>query len=41
MSKQRVLGYVRVSTAEQVEGLGLDIQRSKIRDWAKSHDASP
>ena|ERR1700722_1534071 len=40
MSKQRVLGYIRVSTAEQLDGFGLDIQRAKIRDWVKSHDAS-
>jgi DNA invertase Pin-like site-specific DNA recombinase len=40
VSKQRVLGYVRVSTAEQVEGFGLDIQRSKIREWAKSNNAT-
>ena len=40
MSKQKVLGYVRVSTAEQLDGFGLDIQRGKIKDWAKAHDAS-
>ena len=31
---------MRVSTAEQLEGFGLDIQRSKIREWGKSHEAS-
>jgi DNA invertase Pin-like site-specific DNA recombinase len=29
-----------VSTAEQLDGFGLDIQRTKIRAWAKSHDVS-
>ena len=33
----RVVGYVRVSSREQVDhGLGLDIQRRAIRRWAKT-----
>jgi DNA invertase Pin-like site-specific DNA recombinase len=31
-----VIGYVRVSTAEQVDGQGLDVQRSGLRDYCKA-----
>ena len=34
----KIIGYVRVSTASQVEdGLGLDVQRSALRAWCKSN----
>jgi DNA invertase Pin-like site-specific DNA recombinase len=34
----RVVGYLRVSTDRQAEkGLGLDVQKQAIREWAKSH----
>ena len=33
---QKVIGYTRVSTAEQVEGFGLDVQESKIRAYCKA-----
>jgi DNA invertase Pin-like site-specific DNA recombinase len=35
--KPRALGYVRVSTAEQVEGFGLDAQRDAIRRHCRTH----
>lgn len=35
MTTQRVIGYVRVSTQEQVEGFGLTIQRDGIRAYCK------
>lgn len=37
----RLIGYVRVSTARQVEeGLGLEVQRQRIEEWAarEGHD---
>jgi DNA invertase Pin-like site-specific DNA recombinase len=37
MSKPRAIGYVRVSTAEQVNGFGLDVQRKAVRDYCKSN----
>ncbi|MGA8724219.1 MAG: recombinase family protein [Acidimicrobiales bacterium] len=37
MAKMRAIGYVRVSTAEQVDGFGLDVQRDKIRAYCKEH----
>ena len=38
MTKQRVIGYLRVSTAEQVEGFGLEVQETKVRAYCKAHD---
>lgn len=36
----RAVGYVRVSSQEQAkEGVSLDAQREKIRQWASLHDA--
>lgn len=35
-ARKRVLGYVRVSTAEQVDGFGLDVQRDAIRSYCKA-----
>lgn len=37
MTKPRAIGYVRVSTAEQVEGFGLDVQRKAIRDYCRAN----
>jgi len=37
MPAKRMLGYIRVSTQEQVEGFGLDVQRAAIRDYCKAH----
>jgi len=34
----RAIGYVRVSTAEQVNGFGLEVQERAIRDWAKREE---
>ena len=36
MAKQRVIGYTRVSTTEQVDGFGLDVQEAAIRAYCKS-----
>jgi DNA invertase Pin-like site-specific DNA recombinase len=36
MSKPKAIGYVRVSTAEQVNGFGLDVQRKAVRDYCKA-----
>lgn len=36
MGKPRVLGYVRVSTAEQVDGFGLTVQEKAIRAYCRS-----
>lgn len=33
----RLIGYVRVSSDGQVDGYGLDVQKSAIRKWAKAH----
>jgi DNA invertase Pin-like site-specific DNA recombinase len=38
MSVRRVLGYIRVSTQEQVSGFGLDVQRAAIRDYCKANE---
>lgn len=36
----KVIGYVRVSTGKQVEeGVSLEVQETKIRQWADLHDA--
>lgn len=32
----RALGYVRVSTQDQIEGIGLDAQRGRIAAWAEA-----
>lgn len=32
-----VVAYLRVSTPEQVEGYGLDVQEQAIRTWCKTH----
>jgi DNA invertase Pin-like site-specific DNA recombinase len=36
MSKAKAIGYVRVSTAEQVNGFGLELQERAIRDHCKT-----
>ena len=36
MAKQRVIGYTRVSTAEQIEGFGLSVQEQRIRAYCKA-----
>jgi len=36
MAKTKVIGYTRVSTAEQVDGFGLDVQDTKIRDYCRA-----
>ncbi len=38
MSRPRALGYVRVSTTDQVEGFGLDVQRRAIADYCKAKE---
>lgn len=38
MSVIPVVGYIRVSTDEQVEGFSLDAQEEKIKAYAKSQD---
>ena len=35
--RRRVIGYTRVSTAEQVAGFGLDVQAKAIRDHCRAH----
>lgn len=37
MAKRRAIGYVRVSTTEQVNGFGLDVQRQAIKRYCKDH----
>jgi len=37
MAARKVLGYTRVSTAEQVDGFGLDVQRGAIERYCKDH----
>lgn len=34
----KAVGYVRVSTAGQTEGVSLDAQQAKIKKWAECHD---
>ena len=36
MAKTKVIGYTRVSTAEQVDGFGLDVQEAKIREYCRA-----
>ena len=36
MAMTRVIGYTRVSTAEQVDGFGLDVQANAIREYCKT-----
>lgn len=38
MAKTPVIGYIRVSTVEQVKGFGLDVQEQAIRDYCKAND---
>src|SRR3989442_2921018 len=33
----KIVGYVRVSSDGQIDGLGLDVQRQAISRWAKQH----
>ncbi|MGH8988869.1 MAG: recombinase family protein [Acidimicrobiales bacterium] len=37
MAMRKGLGYIRVSTAEQVDGFGLEVQRRSIRDYCKAN----
>ncbi len=37
MPQTKVIGYTRVSTQEQVEGFGLDVQEAGIRAYCKAH----
>lgn len=37
MAQKRVLGYVRCSTAEQVDGFGLDVQEAAIRKYCQTN----
>jgi DNA invertase Pin-like site-specific DNA recombinase len=37
MPARKVIGYVRVSTQEQVDGFGLTVQRKTITDYAKAN----
>lgn len=36
--RKRVLGYLRVSTAEQVHGFGLDVQVRSLKEFAKAEN---
>jgi DNA invertase Pin-like site-specific DNA recombinase len=36
MAQPKVIGYTRVSTAEQVDGFGLDLQEASIRKYCKA-----
>jgi DNA invertase Pin-like site-specific DNA recombinase len=38
MAMRKAIGYVRVSTAEQVEGFGLAIQRKAIANYCKANE---
>ena len=38
MARQRVIGYTRVSTAEQVDGFGLDVQEAAIRAYCRAEN---
>lgn len=37
MARKKALGYIRVSTTEQVSGFGLDVQERAIRDFCKAN----
>jgi DNA invertase Pin-like site-specific DNA recombinase len=37
MAEPKVIGYTRVSTAEQVDGFGLKVQETAIRDYCRSN----
>lgn len=37
MARRLAIGYTRVSTAEQVNGFGLDVQRQAIKDYCKTN----
>jgi DNA invertase Pin-like site-specific DNA recombinase len=37
MARKPAVGYVRVSTVEQVSGFGLDVQEKAIRDYCKAN----
>jgi DNA invertase Pin-like site-specific DNA recombinase len=37
MAARKVLGYIRVSTQEQVTGFGLEVQAKAIKDYAKAN----
>ncbi len=38
-SRARAIGYTRISTVEQANGFGLDVQERAIRKWAKDAGA--
>lgn len=38
---RRAIGYVRVSTDEQVEGFSLEGQAERIQSYTESQDSSP
>jgi DNA invertase Pin-like site-specific DNA recombinase len=35
---KKAIGYLRVSTTEQVEGFGLAVQEEAVRDYCRQHD---
>ena len=37
MARPQAVGYIRVSTTEQVSGFGLDVQERAIRDYCKAN----
>jgi DNA invertase Pin-like site-specific DNA recombinase len=37
MARTHAVGYIRVSTTEQVKGFGLDVQEKAIRDYCKAN----
>ena len=37
MARRRAVGYIRVSTAEQVEGFGLEVQERAVREYAMAN----
>jgi site-specific DNA recombinase len=39
MAQQKAVGYLRVSTEEQVSGVSLEAQEAKIRAWCVANDA--
>ena len=38
MGQQKAIGYLRVSTAEQANGFGLEVQEQAIRTYARDRD---